>query len=108
MIVDGLKEMAALSAALGGCKESFFELCGVGDVVLTCTSKQSRNVAFGEYIATGGDINHWNGNLAEGAFTIGAIPLLEKNSGIKLSLFSELHEVVYGRRNFCYFSRQRI
>lgn len=108
LIVDGLKEMVTLSAALGGRQESFHELCGVGDVVLTCTSKQSRNVIFGEYIASGGGIDHWNGNLAEGAFTIGAIPLLEKNSSLKLPLFSELHEVVYARRPFGYFSRQRL
>ncbi|MDR2267888.1 MAG: NAD(P)H-dependent glycerol-3-phosphate dehydrogenase [Holosporaceae bacterium] len=104
LIVDGLKEMIALSMSLGGRQESFFELCGVGDVVLTCTSKQSRNVIFGEYIAGGGDMNNRNGNLAEGTFTIGAIPLLEKNSNVKLPLFSELHKVVYERKSFCYFS----
>ncbi|MDR1375366.1 MAG: NAD(P)H-dependent glycerol-3-phosphate dehydrogenase [Holosporaceae bacterium] len=107
LMVDGLKEMMTLSAAWGGLRESFFELCGVGDMVLTCTSQQSRNVIFGEYIAAGGYIDHWKGKLAEGAFTIGAISLLEKNSGIKLPLFSELREVVYAHKSFCYFSSVR-
>lgn len=95
LIVNGLHEMIKLAAKLGGNAQTFMELGGIGDIILTCTSKQSRNVLFGEYIANGGKLDNWNGNLAEGAFAMRAIPLLSQKYDVDLPIFSEIYSIVY-------------
>ncbi len=53
LITRGLAELARLVAALGGRAETVMGLSGLGDVVLTCTSGQSRNYAFGRRLGEG-------------------------------------------------------
>ncbi|MDR3179661.1 MAG: NAD(P)H-dependent glycerol-3-phosphate dehydrogenase [Holosporaceae bacterium] len=95
LMVNGLGEMIALTQAMGGQKDTFWELGGVGDIILTCTSRQSRNVSFGEHLAIGGTIDNWNGSLAEGAFSAKAIPAFEKKFQVDLRIFHWIHEVIY-------------
>ncbi|MBR4927320.1 MAG: NAD(P)-dependent glycerol-3-phosphate dehydrogenase [Alphaproteobacteria bacterium] len=47
LITRGLSEMARFSRALGGHRSTVLGMCGVGDLVLTCCSTQSRNYSFG-------------------------------------------------------------
>jgi glycerol-3-phosphate dehydrogenase (NAD(P)+) len=95
-IVDGFHEMMELAVALGGRRESFFELGGLGDVVLTCTSCRSRNITLGKHLAADGNLKDCADCLAEGAFTIKAIPIIEEKNRLKLPLFSALYSIVYG------------
>ena len=53
LITRGLAEMTRLGLALGGRKETFMGLAGMGDLVLTCTDDQSRNRRFGLALARG-------------------------------------------------------
>src|SRR5688572_20617981 len=53
LITRGLAEMTRLGLALGGRKETFMGLAGMGDLVLTCTDDQSRNRQFGLALAAG-------------------------------------------------------
>jgi glycerol-3-phosphate dehydrogenase (NAD(P)+) len=53
LITRGLAEMIRLGQALGGNKETFMGLAGMGDLVLTCTDDQSRNRRFGYALAQG-------------------------------------------------------
>ena len=53
LIARGLAEMTRLGLALGGRKETFMGLAGMGDLVLTCTDDQSRNRRFGLALASG-------------------------------------------------------
>ncbi len=53
LIARGLAEMTRLGLALGGRKETFMGLAGMGDLVLTCTDDQSRNRRFGLALAAG-------------------------------------------------------
>jgi glycerol-3-phosphate dehydrogenase (NAD(P)+) len=98
LIVKGLHEMSELAVALGGKKETFLELGGIGDVILTCTSKQSRNVSFGEHLAHGGTTDNWNGRLVEGISTAKIIPIFEQSHGIKMKIFSRIHEVIHEKK----------
>lgn len=47
LLTRGLAEMSRFAVALGGKKESVLGLCGIGDLMLTANSKQSRNYSFG-------------------------------------------------------------
>jgi glycerol-3-phosphate dehydrogenase (NAD(P)+) len=53
LITRGLVEMTRLGVALGGTRETFMGLAGLGDLVLTCTDDQSRNRRFGLLLAAG-------------------------------------------------------
>ena len=53
LITRGLAEMVRLGLAVGGRRETFMGLAGIGDLVLTCTDDQSRNRSFGLAIGRG-------------------------------------------------------
>lgn len=94
-IVEGIEEMATLAVAIGGKKDTFFELGGIGDIILTCTGAQSRNGLFGEYLANGGTLDSWKGALAEGAFAAKAIPLFAEKYRVKFQIFEEIYRAIY-------------
>ena len=51
MITRGINELQRLSIAKGGKESTILEPGGIGDIILTCTSKQSRNIQFGMEIS---------------------------------------------------------
>ena len=67
----GFAELVRFGRAYGARAETLMGLSGLGDLILTCTSPQSRNFSFGVNLGRGqkpADIHHATG-LAEGAFT---------------------------------------
>ena len=55
LITRGLSEIVRLGIALGGRRETFLGLAGIGDLVLTCTDDQSRNRRFGLALGRGAE-----------------------------------------------------
>ena len=53
LIARGFAEMTRLGVAMGGKAETLAGLCGLGDLVLTCSSPQSRNMSFGLALGQG-------------------------------------------------------
>lgn len=53
LVTRALAEMMRLGCALGGRRETFFGLSGVGDLMVTCFSRHSRNRLFGERLGRG-------------------------------------------------------
>ena len=53
IISRGLKELISLGVALGGKEKTFYGLSGIGDLMVTCFSKHSRNRNLGEMLAHG-------------------------------------------------------
>ncbi len=53
LITRGLNEIACLGCALGATENTFAGLSGLGDLIVTCNSRHSRNHRFGELIAKG-------------------------------------------------------
>ncbi|MBR1735330.1 MAG: NAD(P)H-dependent glycerol-3-phosphate dehydrogenase [Alphaproteobacteria bacterium] len=94
-IVEGIEEMISLAKAMGGKKDTFFSLGGIGDIILTCTSEQSRNGRFGEYLANGGALSNWKGALAEGAFAAKGIPVFAKKYDVRFKVFDEIYKAIY-------------
>jgi glycerol-3-phosphate dehydrogenase (NAD(P)+) len=68
VITRGFVEMRRLAAAWGAKSDTLMGLSGLGDLVLTCRSTQSRNFALGVALGEGQDPATF-GKLAEGAFT---------------------------------------
>ncbi len=83
LMTRGMIELARLGIALGGQKETFFGLAGIGDMITTCISRHSRNRNFGEAVALGRenprDILEGSKQVVEGFYmTQAALKLGEK------------------------------
>ncbi len=94
LITRGLAEMSRLTIALGGNRDTLFGLCGVGDVMLTCTSPQSRNYSLGQRLGAGetmSDILGARTSVTEGVHTAKAL----FNIAIRLSVDMPIMQVTY-------------
>ncbi|WP_181705052.1 NAD(P)H-dependent glycerol-3-phosphate dehydrogenase [Chthonobacter rhizosphaerae] len=96
VITRGFVEMRRLAAAWGAKAETLMGLSGLGDLVLTCRSVQSRNFAFGLAIGEGRD-PHAFGKLAEGAFTAGIALERATALGIEAPILQAVADVIEGR-----------
>ncbi|MCL5669090.1 MAG: NAD(P)-dependent glycerol-3-phosphate dehydrogenase [Gammaproteobacteria bacterium] len=87
LITRGLAEMMRLGVALGGKRETFMGLAGLGDLVLTCTDDQSRNRRLGLALARGtplADALRDIGQIVEGVPTAREVMRLAKAHGIEM------------------------
>lgn len=93
LITRGLAEMIRLSAALGARAETLIGLSGLGDVVLTCSSLQSRNMSLGFALGQGKELNailaSRNG-VTEGISTAAATLGLARHHGVDMPVVSSI------------------
>ena len=94
LITKALEEMRLLIKNLGGDPNTVDEVCGIGDIILTCTNEMSRNMSFGKFLAQGGTIDVWQGELVEGAYTTKVIPLFQKQN-INIPIFHMAYDIIY-------------
>ena len=74
LIARGFAELRRFGEALGARPVTLMGLSGLGDLVLTCSSAQSRNFAFGMAVGRGESVGEaCEGRLAEGVFTASAL-----------------------------------
>ena len=98
LITRGLTEISRLGVVMGGKLETFFGLSGIGDLVVTCTSKHSRNRSLGELIGKGMSFNEALATMtmvAEGVNTTKAAFILSKRLGIDLPITTAIHGVLF-------------
>ena len=98
LMTRGLNEMANLCAALGGRKETSAGLAGVGDLIVTCTSRHSRNRTAGTYIGQGMTVEEACkkvGATVEGYFATAAALELSKKAGVEMPIAEELGMVLF-------------
>lgn len=100
LIARGFAEMTRMGAALGGRAETLAGLCGLGDLVLTCSSPQSRNMSFGMELGRGraaSEILASRTSVTEGAETAPAVVELGRKLGIDLPICEAVLEMIEGR-----------
>ena len=69
ILARGIKEIIRLTEAVGGKKETVMGLSGVGDIILTCVSKSSRNYKLGYMLGKGESLSNIlkkNNHVSEG------------------------------------------
>jgi glycerol-3-phosphate dehydrogenase (NAD(P)+) len=98
VITRGVAEMRRLGVARGASSETFSGLSGLGDLVVTCYSKLSRNRTFGERIGRGESIEAILAStrtVAEGYPTARAAWQLARKLGIEIPIIEEVYAMLY-------------
>lgn len=98
LISRGMVEMVHLSKALGGSVQSVIGLAGVGDLVTTCNSVDSRNFTVGYRLAKGETLDQILSTMdevAEGVNTVRIIDAFLKTAGIRAPITENLHRVLF-------------
>ena len=91
----GFAEMARFGVALGAKLETMSGLSGFGDLVLTASSRQSRNFSLGLQLARG-EHRRGQGPLAEGAATAPALVTRARSLGIQMPIAEAVADIVAG------------
>jgi len=96
LVTRGFSELSRFGRAFGARPETLTGLSGLGDVILTCSSAQSRNYSYG--LALGrGDAARPGHALAEGIFTAPVLVEMAKDKGIDMPIASAVADVLTGR-----------
>lgn len=98
LITRGLTEIVRLGVALGGRRETFMGLAGLGDLVLTCTDDQSRNRRMGLGLAAGkqpDQICAEIGQVVEGIKTAREVHDVSGRVGVEMPIASEVFRVLH-------------
>ncbi len=97
VITRGLAELTRLGTAMGGDPTTFAGLAGMGDLVATCISPQSRNRHVGEELGRGKTleqiIEEMN-QVAEGVKTVRVVLDLAEEFGVEMPIAAEMHAVI--------------
>ena len=95
----GFAELVRFGKALGARPETMMGLSGLGDLILTCSSPQSRNFTFGVNLGRGRapDQIHSTTGLAEGAYTAQALAEMAQANGVEMPIVSAVAAIVENR-----------
>ena len=95
LLTRGMAEMMRLSIAMGGQSDTLMGLSGFGDLVLTCTSEQSRNYRFGLAL---GRMEGFDPTITvEGVATTHAVAKLAREKGIEMPIVTMLSGLLDGK-----------
>ena len=95
LVTRGYAEMLRLAVTLGARPETLAGLSGLGDLILTCTSLQSRNLRFG--MALGGGPVFDSGQTVEGAATARAVSELAARRGVDMPISAMVAALISGK-----------
>ncbi len=98
LITRGLAEITRMGVALGGCRETFMGLAGIGDLILTCTGDMSRNRQVGAMLAAGQllpEILQKIGHVAEGVYTAREAEQMSRHLKIEMPVTQAVCSIIY-------------
>ena len=99
LVTRGFAELRRLGEALGARPETLMGLSGLGDLLLTCGSPQSRNMSLGRALGQGQTLQSVLGSrrsVAEGVFTAAAVAKVAAEKGIDMPICRAVHAIVEG------------
>jgi glycerol-3-phosphate dehydrogenase (NAD(P)+) len=100
LITRGLAEITRLGVAMGGRAETFAGLAGMGDMIATCTSPQSRNRHVGIELGRGRAMQEIIDEMvmvAEGAKSAPAVMALAEQHGVEMPIAGDVYRVLTGQ-----------
>jgi glycerol-3-phosphate dehydrogenase (NAD(P)+) len=99
LITRGFAEMTRLAVALGAKAETLAGLCGLGDLVLTCSSPQSRNMSVGMALGRGETLQQALAgklSVAEGVASAPAVRELAARQGVEMPICQAVAAILAG------------
>lgn len=102
LITRGLDEMKALAEALGGRRETVTGLAGIGDLILTCSSTQSRNLSFGMQLGQGVPRDRiFDGKpvVVEGIANAASVMKLATSRGVSMPIVAAVYGVLHQNKD---------
>jgi glycerol-3-phosphate dehydrogenase (NAD(P)+) len=97
LITRGLAEMGRLASAMGANKETLLGMCGVGDLMLTCSSMQSRNFSLGVMLGEGQTLESIiasRSSVTEGVHTSRALMVLAKDNAVEMPICEAVYKAL--------------
>ena len=98
LITRGLAEMTRFGIMMGGKKETYLGLDGVGDLIVTCSSKHSRNFNAGYQIGKDGGAKHFmetNTKTVEGISACKVVNEIAKEKGMEMPIVQDVYAVLF-------------
>ncbi len=95
LVARGFAELRRFGAAYGAEEETLMGLSGLGDLVLTCSSPQSRNFALGMALGQGA-ANAGGGKLAEGAITAEVVVEMAMSKNLDMPIATAVNALLRG------------
>ncbi len=98
LVTRGIVEIQRFGVALGAKEKTFWGLSGVGDLVTTAFSEESRNHTLGRKIGAGKTLAQATGEMvmiAEGAPTARAVMKLAKRHNVEMPICEAVHKILY-------------
>ncbi len=98
LVTRSLTEMVRVGTALGGRRETFYGLSGIGDLMATCFSRHSRNRHVGERLGCGESLDrivHSMRMVAEGVSTARSIRQTVAERSLTAPIINEVHGILY-------------
>ncbi len=102
LITRGLSEIVRLGNAMNVNIKTLFGIAGVGDLILTCTSKKSRNYIFGLRIGKGEkteDIIASMNQVAEGIYSTYGALYLAKKFNVEMPITKTVHQIIWNGKS---------
>lgn len=102
LVTRGIAEMARLGVKFGARMETFSGLAGIGDLVLTCTGKLSRNRHVGYELGKGkslSEIVSGMNMIAEGITTTLSVHQLAKKERIEMPICYQIYQILYENKD---------
>jgi glycerol-3-phosphate dehydrogenase (NAD(P)+) len=100
LVTRGFSEMRRFGEALGARPETLTGLSGLGDLILTCGSPQSRNMSLGRALGQGQSLAQALGGrivVTEGVYTAVAVRRIAAEKGIEMPISSAVCDIIEGR-----------
>ena len=100
LVTRGFAELRRFGEALGARPETLMGLSGLGDLLLTCGSAQSRNMSLGRALGQGQTLEAVLGSrrsVAEGVYTAAAVARVAAEKGVGMPICQAVHAIVQGQ-----------
>jgi glycerol-3-phosphate dehydrogenase (NAD(P)+) len=100
IVTRGFAELRRFGEAMGARPETLLGLSGLGDLILTCGSPQSRNMSLGRALGEGrtlADVLGSRSSVTEGVYTAAALVRLARAKSVDMPIAEAVHGIIEGR-----------
>ena len=101
-LTEALNDIKEIIDVLGGNKKAILSFAGFGDILMTCTSQNSRNFTFGKMLGSGKKeeaIKYRENTTIEGLYTLKSIQKLLQNTGACIPIIDLIYDIIYNEKS---------